>query len=463
MTQDVTRRPVTPTELLDAAREAAITSGEWTARLLDQVPEPNDTDAAFCVGYSRTPGRLVFAALPAGAATLELAYALSEGDIEDIVGIDVDGQPQSLSRTAGTTVAGGRHITLLTDNGIWARVYLDSSDPVKARANGASLRAQAPEWTTDHVLPCAWAHVRTTARDVAGAESAYRRPPVIEWLVKGQRITWPGQTSPAWTRNAAAIRYWYETALLGNALDTAEATAAITHCGVSFAPANKPYPMLDNSGHLTYAIDGVLYAGRAAASTRAAMDAAMCGTLVHGRDGLMIRAGIARSPTMTIDASNILEVLDASYQPDERARINGMSVGLAAALHDRLRPMADVNFSYSTLVSLDGETLRRRFQPLQYVADPYAMGFIARTLLLQARGGATFIVRCVPGGSMNVAKLNATDVVTLTLPAFGAQSKRCVVMRRSFERDGSVLLTLRQEYGTAYRKLGVLPPPPLGG
>ena len=148
------------------------------------------------------------------------------------------------------------------DGKFWAFAYLDSTDPAKASANGQTLRDIFPDrWTTQDALPIAWIHIvrvssaaeddarsrlQTAERDnyrtydgLTGTIESRRLTHEPEWrsavdpvelLVRGMRVTWPGQSTPTYTQNAAALRYWYDTEILGRTVELEGFNAAYAIC-----------------------------------------------------------------------------------------------------------------------------------------------------------------------------------------------------------------------------------------
>ena len=70
------------------------------------------------------------------------------------------------------------------------------------------------QWTDDHKLTGKAVVLVQLYQPGYGNDASARvwyRLPSIEFLVKGQKISYPGVSVPTWTENAAAIRYWWLT------------------------------------------------------------------------------------------------------------------------------------------------------------------------------------------------------------------------------------------------------------
>ena len=220
--------------------------------------------ARYVLGQARTGGVMFFALEdPEDPATIHVVMGISEGDLEGVDAFWVGGQ---YVRTGPVTdLMGAADNRIQRFDGIdqyedqfTAFVYLDSSDPAKAADNGVTMRSVFPDdWTTAHALPIAWVHIVMTSaisdndgdgtsertfRDYTGlvpgtAEKAISTEhqwrsvlEPIEILVRGMRVTWPGQETPTYTQNAAALRYWYDTEILGRTVELEGFNAAYAIC-----------------------------------------------------------------------------------------------------------------------------------------------------------------------------------------------------------------------------------------
>ena len=234
--------------LLAEKPKTPVGSANRTARAtLRQATVP----ARYVLGEARVGGWLFYAGVhDQEGRRLELGIGISEGDIEDITAFYADGERIPVNTPNRTmTSAGGRILTYLGTMGeesspgaddavdytgrFAAVCYLDSSTPELAAANGANLRrTTAGAWKETDVVPIAWVHLRLTQGPGPGGIAGPWRTAHINWefQVKGMRITWPGQTTPEWTDDAAAIRYWYDTVIRGRTVDETSFAAARAIC-----------------------------------------------------------------------------------------------------------------------------------------------------------------------------------------------------------------------------------------
>ena len=218
-------------------------AGRTARALLRQAVSP----ARYVLGRARAGGVLFYAF--ANGRTMHMAIGISEGDIEGISAFYANGeQIPTDAGVSGVTPAGGRTLVYhgTNDRGgdgfsnldyegrFKATCYLSSSTLAICQANGDSLRdAEGSEWMGSDVVPIAWVHLELTQGDAQPGELAQPwRSAQIPWefQVDGMRLTWPGNTVPRWTDDAAAIRHWYDTTIRGRTVSDASFYAAQRIC-----------------------------------------------------------------------------------------------------------------------------------------------------------------------------------------------------------------------------------------
>ena len=148
---------------------------------------------------------------------LHLIYVLSRGACDAIEAVVIDGDYLLVGGRQATGDGGNQlniNLSLLayTSASVPKRNYKDKIAVWEyLNANGAAHASldTVPTWTVEHTLDgLSYAHVKLTQpKD----NSFYTQAPRIQFLMRGRKITWPGQTTPKWTDNAAAIRHFYHT------------------------------------------------------------------------------------------------------------------------------------------------------------------------------------------------------------------------------------------------------------
>ena len=150
--------------------------------------------ARWVVGRARVPGVMVF--YYESGEDLHLALAIAEGPCDGIEALWVDGRYHPLSRSANRLTS----------------VYIDYTNRLEIYeyfsadgTGGSTLRSATSDWTTAHKLEgISWVHVHLNQ-----SNNFWKQIPQLDFLVRGLKFQWPGQTTDTWTASAAAIRYWW--------------------------------------------------------------------------------------------------------------------------------------------------------------------------------------------------------------------------------------------------------------
>ncbi len=170
---------------------------------------------------------------PGVGRRLHLAFALSEGECEALVGIVVDGEVLTGAAFAKETDVsaddgGGVTYTATTGRGGELRVtsYLDAPDRNAERRPGfvsrgktlrdasARMGSEALEWSADHQgSGISWCHVELL-QPVGLDRLVWDGVPELGFLMKGMHLKAPAAGapstwSPSYTDSAAAVRYWW--------------------------------------------------------------------------------------------------------------------------------------------------------------------------------------------------------------------------------------------------------------
>ena len=154
-----------------------------------------------------------------------------------------------------------------------------------------------PPWTTEHKLDgVSWVAVKLTQTEYGQdlEKRLFTRVPNIEFLVKGIKITWPGQTTKKWTENAAALRYWWETERRGrpdSAIHQGDFTAAYDRCaGEVTVSLPSGYEGFKATSY-RYTINGMVESGDDVSRVETNMDAAWAGQVIEAGGLIRFRPG----------------------------------------------------------------------------------------------------------------------------------------------------------------------------
>ena len=404
--------------------------------------------AQYAFGICATDGQMAF--LEVDDRTLHMAWAISECPIEDVLGLKIDNRPVTYDREWDKTPAGDR-LLRLTGTGEWAgalyiEVYMDPPphNGDKLTINGDALCEASAVWRSEHALPCAWAYIRCTHLPKQ-TKPLYAHVPSLRWHLKGIRCTWPGQDEPKWTRNAAAVRWFYESQIMGRTMDEATFQDAYDTCGAVLRAGG-----ITSTGddQIRYAIDGVAFGPYEQNAVQ--MDMAMQGHLIWRNEAWQISPGKARTALKTMGRDDVLDVLDLSYTPSRDTRVNRVTAGVLASIEDDFEPVDLPPLVDTTLRKLDTVDQTLPLSRLRFVGDTGQAGRIMRTALYRARGAGKMRLRVVPGTSFENYAVRRGDVLDVELPSYGAFGDRWVVREPIANPDGSLTLGLTLELLSTY-------------
>ncbi len=342
------------------------------------------------------------------------------------------------------------------------------------------FRTPYPAWTTSHKLRgLSWVFVKLTQPEYGQdlAKRLWTKVPNLEFLVKGIKISRPGQAVPRWTDNAAALRYWWETERRGrpaDAIDLTDFTAAYnlseqtvdaTNSGESPLPAG--YEDFEPSSK-RYAVNGIITAGDDVSQAEDQLDAAWAGEVIEAGGKLRFRPGAARPATkkLVLADADIVSPPTVQPWPALQGRVNAVTSEIAQSSHPKHQwtklSLPEYVDSYDDqglpagALKRDGVKRSGNLR-LAYVTDPIAAGRLQAINLRRARESLRLEVTVTPGDRFERLALIPTEVVKLTLSEFGFEDKLMEVEGVSIRRDWCVTLTLREVLDDTYGDTLVLP------
>ena len=318
------------------------------------------------VGRARVGGVLIFYKEvdgPNGASDLHLALILSEGACDAIERIWVRDEELPVIRTARSGAGESGHtITPLrgTDyfGKLWIYEYFDADG-----SEGDSLQSAAGnDWTAEHRLNgLSWVHVHLRQPSYSDADSRFWSSlPDLNFLVRGLKLTWPGQSAAVWSDNAAAIRYWWlrtRRGLPAAAIDKASFQAAFSLCEqiITFGLPDGYEDYADTGKR--YAVNGVIYADDDPERVEDELDFAWQGWAVELDGGYHFRPGAERPIAGIIEPDDIIAIESIRPAPPLQDRINAVTVSLSQSReHDWLEASL-TEFIDEGAMKRDAETL----------------------------------------------------------------------------------------------------------
>ena len=320
-----------------------------------------------------------------------------------------------------------------------------------------------PPWTTDHrVIGRSWAYVRLTQTNYGDdtGKRFWSREPNIEFLVKGIKITWPGQATAKWTRNRAALYRWFLTERMGYAaadIHSADFTAALAYCGEDVtATGLTQQQQTDYAGwdltSMRYPLDYVLSSAQEPEDVLDDFNSGMGGgAAVEAGGKVHIRPGRDRAASAHITASDIIERPAVQPWRPIQDRINAVDVVLEQSSHDEhdWQETAIGTIEDAAAITRDKER-RTASLRLPGITDPIAGGRLAAILLRESRESMRMEVAVRPRADLSLMGLIPTDTVTVTLDEFALSAFKFRVEGVLVRDDWSVLLTLREDHADTY-------------
>ena len=237
--------------------------------------------------------------------------------------------------------------------------------------------------------------------------------PSFEFLVRGQRITWPGQARPVWTDNAAAIRFHYlhnVKSISEILIDEASVMSAVATCESR-----------------DYRIDGVVSDADSYDAVIDQMDRSWAGVAPEINGRVVFRPGVPVPPSITIREDDLAESdqqpvwqLDAPIEQYADA-LDGQ---LAASRdHDYLGyTLARVGGTGEILLGEEGAEIVEDFGTLRFVSSETAAIKLLQIVLAQRQNGRRVRLSLVPGRNFLHYTLVAGQTVLLDLPTEGFPS-----------------------------------------
>ena len=295
-------------------------------------------------------------------------------------------------------------------------------------------------------------------------EREWNRVPSLEFQIAGLKITWPGQATPVWTENAAALRYWWLTErrdVPSSAIDRASFDEAFAYCdhvidngitdeqqGMGFLPSSK-----------RYTINGIVYSSDDHLRVEQEMDFAFAGNVVEVNGRHFFRPGQTRQADISITDDDIIQRGPIKLGPALTDRFNAVSMSLAQSLHDEFIAASVPEYQDQQAIARDGRRLPKDFGKRAFVVDKSTAGRLLAIHLRLARLSKRFEYSVYPRDDMALAGLIPSDRILLTDSVAGLTKEPMAVVARSINPDWSVSLTLEESPDGTYNDTAVLPSP----
>ena len=398
--------------------------------------------ARWILGRARVGGVLVYATEEEDSpSTLWMVLAIGEAPMDRIERIWVGDEEIGISRTAAgviTPVAGNRYAGNLT---VWEEF---GGEGATGGPGPTALRAASGgEWTTEHAgNGVAYAVVRITQP----SDPLWSGIPNLNFLVRGLKITWPGQATATWTENAAALRWWFMRHRRGipeAAFDTASVTEAVAHCGGTVQVSRPSNDYADwPATEIRYAVNGVIESGESVESVEAGMDWCWQGWAVEFDGIFHFRPGKDRNSVATITDADILALTACCPAPSLQSRLNAATMTIRQSAQHNWQGYAVPEVTDAAAAARDGVRLAKDLGSRRFVSSPSAADRIIRTFLRRAAASFRATYRLSPRDDFRWLLLKPTDTVLVTDSILGLSGWRAMVISTTMEDDWSVVVEL---------------------
>ena len=459
----------------------------------EQIIRSSSLPARWILGRAKVGGQLVFyhEANTGGydrdtprPHLVNLAIILSEGQLTEIEKIWIDGEPINvLGRVAED---GGFKLTL--DNEWAGNVEVWEYFSADGSGGGSLVRSSAitevsggeggegggeiddPEliddsvetttrnlWTTDHRLNGkSWVHIKLIQNDHKNdpEDRLFDRFPEINFLVKGLKLTWPGQSTPTWSESAAAIRYWWLTercAISPDKIDRESFDVAHQVCSdqitYSLTSSYSNYEPVS----LRYSVNGVITAEDDPDTINQELDFCWQGYVVEADSKLYFRPGVNRPIIGTLTERDIIQVNSIRTAPVLQERINAMSMSIAQSRVKEWQQQ-DVPRQRDEQAILNRDNNQELWTNIgvrRFVNDPLIAGRLLRISLRRVQSLASYTYTVKPGQFLQWLSIIPADSIRIENPSLGI-SEDAFVVGVTTNPDWSVTLTLQPQDSEAY-------------
>lgn len=427
-------------------------------------------NARWVVGRARTGGVRTF--FQEVDREFWMVQTISEGSCEGIERIWVNGERVAFTRN-GTHLDCGKAIpnapldpdeepTDYTDR-------LEIYEYFSAGGNqGAEIREACSDFTEEHLgHGLSWVAIRCIQPEY-GDDTENRfwfRIPDVEFLVKGIHITWPGVTTPTWTENAAALRFWFETVRKGipeSVVDVTSFNAAYNTCEAT-VNFTLPAEYAGFTGSFKrYTINGVVSSAHGAEDIASEMDQAWQGNIAEAGGVLHFNAGADRTVRYNLTEEDTVSMGDIQTGPSLQDRINAVTMTVEQSLdHDYLQ------YDLPEVRDPDAFTRdRNQYLPLDtgqrlFIDGPVRAAWMAYIALRDARGSMRIPLTVRPGteaAPFAYMGILPGEWVTYSNSEIGLNNKLFMVVSRSIHEDFSVTLLLEEQFTGNFAENLILPP-----
>ena len=277
--------------------------------------------------------------------------------------------------------------------------------------------------------------------------------PNISCVVKGKKVYNPSTLATAYSANPAlCLRDYLTDADLGMGMDASEiddasviAAAAVCDGQVEIKPVTSPATYENR-----YECNGQAVTSSTPDSIIGQILSAMGGTIAYSGGQVVVYAAAYRSPTVTLDETNMAGGFTVSTRLSARDRVNAVK-GTFISSENQWAAADFPQITSATYLADDDGIYHWRDVILPFTTSSSAAQRIARINLRQAREEIIFTAKF----NLTAMQLRAGDTVNLTNANLGFSSKVFEVIAWSLSSQGTpptpvIELQLRETASTVY-------------
>ena len=433
------------TTLLLRSPNVSVGSSRGTAR---QTVRAAVVPRRHAMGRVRGAGFLIF--IHEDGDDLHMALLLADGACDGIERVWSDGtEVEFITANISQADGGGRRLSGSGDyaDRITIYEYFDGNG-----LQGKALRDATSAWDTSNQLNGrSWVYVKLNQPKYGNDldDRFWSRLPNLEFLIRGEKITWPGQMTPTWTRNAAVWRYWHDTVRMGrpsSIIDSASLLSAIAVCDQDIT-LTLPQEYVDEGWETQvkrYSVDGWLYEDSQPIIVEEEMDFAWEGFVVTFGGQLFYRPGVEPTVAAVIHGDDvIIERYEFLPEPPINQRTNTLTGQIAQSSQHDYTEYSLPEIQDSGAVARDGQVLQQNFGARELVADPIVA---ARNTTIELRRNQAALVvsyRISPGDTLAYLDLKPGDVITWSDSYYDISLLNFRISSIDFLPDWSLRITMQ--------------------
>ena len=367
---------------------------------------------------------------------------------------------------------------------IWVREHLDGTHkPILPIDISHNRNSGTPiQWADDcQLLGRAWleivlrTHVNSRKKPATADEKLFDRyPNRLDFLVRGNRMKWPGQAMPVWTQNAAIHAYWFmRHSELGGLVEDEihqadfQTSRMKSDEDIQYTEVQLPQAWVD-AGYTRatkrYKSNGIYQTDQDPIQALRGFESAMAGHIFEGTDGLMhIRAGYRPTPVATLTAPEDLIDEFGTFSPGVEFSQRGteFTMTLKQDVQNKNLPSPVTPIIDTPALKRDGIESVYDLGLQQFISDKIQAARVGVIRVKEInRATARFAYRAAPGEAFERLAWNPTDHLLLVDPTKRfSKPKEVVILRAAFDpQSDSLLLDIAEYDPTTHNDSLILPP-----